>query len=137
MLPDWTGRAVAAIASGPSLTAEDCERVRAAGLATIVTNTSFRLCPWADVLYAFDFKWWRVYREEVELVFRGRRFSQVTFPPPGVESVKGWPGFRSFGNSGATAVSFAILCGAREIVLLGYDCQLTGGRSHHHGDHPP
>jgi hypothetical protein len=45
-------------------------------------------------------------------------------------------GYRSFGNSGANAVSLAVVLGAWRVVLLGYDCQLTGGRSHHHGDHP-
>lgn len=26
--------------------------------------------------------------------------------------------------------------GASRVVLLGYDCQHTGGRAHWHGDHP-
>ncbi|MBB1060421.1 hypothetical protein [Marilutibacter spongiae] len=31
----------------------------------------------------------------------------------------------------------AKLFGAGRILLLGYDCQHTGGRTHWHGDHPP
>lgn len=39
-------------------------------------------------------------------------------------------------NSGANAISFAAACGAKRIVLLGYDAQHTGGAKHWHGDHP-
>lgn len=136
-LPNWKGRTVACIASGPSLTADDCEAVRASGAPTIVTNTTFRMCPWADVLFGFDLAWWRVYLPEVRQVFAGRKFCQNTrSPPSGVE----WPGmvprYRSFGNSGACAVALAIACGAERVVLLGYDAQFTGGATHHHGDHP-
>lgn len=40
------------------------------------------------------------------------------------------------GNSGYQALSLAVLFGASKIMLLGYDMQKTGGRSHWHGDHP-
>jgi hypothetical protein len=40
-----------------------------------------------------------------------------------------------FANSGAAAISLAAARGARRVVLLGYDCQLTGGRTHWHGNH--
>jgi hypothetical protein len=136
-LPNWRGRTAVCIASGPSLTVEDCEFVRGAGLPTIVTNTTFRIAPWADVLFGFDYKWWRVHLAEVRATFSGRLFCQSNrWPSRYLE----WPGmargYRSFGNSGANAVSLAVVLGASRVVLLGYDCQLTGGRSHHHGDHP-
>jgi len=38
-------------------------------------------------------------------------------------------------NSGYQAIGLAYLWGARRIILLGYDMQRTGGRSHYHGDH--
>lgn len=137
-LPAWSGRTVASIASGPSLTAEDCATVRAARVPTIVTNTTFRDCLWADALFGFDYAWWRVHLEEVcASGFRGRLFCQSSqWPRRALE----WPGihpaYRSFGNSGACAIALAIAAGARRIVLLGYDAQASGGRSHHHGDHP-
>lgn len=31
----------------------------------------------------------------------------------------------------------AAKAGASRVILLGYDCQFTGGMAHHHGDHPP
>lgn len=137
-LIDWRGRTAVCIASGPSLTLADCELVRASGHPTIVTNTTFRLCPWADALYAFDRQWWNLYIEEVRQVFAGRKFCQsVHRIRRDIECARADPRFWPFGNSGACAVSLAVACGAQRIVLLGYDCGMAGGQSHHHGDHPP
>lgn len=130
----WHGQTVVCIASGPSLTPEDCEAVR--GLPCIVTNTTFRLCPWADVLFAFDGKWWDHYLEEVRRTFKGALMSHAIAVKPGVESVRGKPWFQHFHNSGASAISLAITGGASRVILLGYDCQRTGGKTHWHGDHP-
>lgn len=134
----WAGRTVVCVASGPSLTVDDCDRVRASGHPTIVANTSFRRCLWADVLFAFDAKWWEAYRAEVDETFKGQR---VTCCPGGVKLGaaelllnKQW--FTSFHNSGANAVSLAITGKAKRVLMIGYDCQKTGGMSHWHGDHP-
>jgi hypothetical protein len=133
----WAGQTVACIASGPSLTPEDCETIRQAGIPTIVTNTTWKLAPWADVLFAFDSKWWTEYHAEVAAGFRGER---VTCCPgrrfDGVQSLHGLDWYRHFNNSGAGAVALAIVAGARRVVMLGYDCQKTGGRTHWHSDHP-
>lgn len=135
--PDWRGRTVACLASGPSLMVEDCVAAREAGCVTIVTNTTFRLCPWADALFAFDSQWWKAHISEVRRSFGGRLFTQsLSYLYREVETTAILRGWRSFGNSGANAVALAIVCGAPRVILLGYDCALTGGRSHHHGDHP-
>ena len=135
--PQWDGRTVVCIASGPSLTSQDCEIVRASGAPTVVTNTTFRLCPWADALFGFDAKWWKVYHEEVEATFRGRRFGgTLVCEKYGVNVATGQPWFKGFRNSGACAVSLAIGGAAAKIVLLGYDMGFSGGRTHWHGDHP-
>jgi hypothetical protein len=39
-------------------------------------------------------------------------------------------------NSGYQAINLAYLWGAGRIILLGYDMQHTGGKSHFFGDHP-
>lgn len=39
------------------------------------------------------------------------------------------------GNSGYQAIGLAHAWGAERVVLLGYDMQRTGGKSHWHGDH--
>lgn len=133
----WSGRTVVCIASGPSLTAEDCETARATGLPTIVTNTTFRLCPWADVLMAFDGKWWAHYASEVQAAFKGERVAcSKASVQYGATNIGGEKWFKSFNNSGAAAIGLAAVAGADRIVLLGYDCQRTGGKTHWHGDHP-
>lgn len=138
MLPDWTGQRVVCIASGPSLTLDDCERVRASQRPTIVTNTTFRKCFWAAALFAFDPPWWNAHLDEVRALFTGRLFSKSSaLRRQGVEWVGRDQCFMSFGISGTDAISLAILCGSRDVTMLGYDCQLTDGQTHHHGDHPP
>jgi hypothetical protein len=134
--PDWKGRTVVCIASGPSLTAEDCELVRKAGHPVIVTNTTFRLCPWADVLFGFDAKWWRHYASEVA-EFKGRKVSASPQAEKyGVENPFPIPWFSIYRNSGCCAVSIAIAAGASKVIMLGYDCGFIGKRRHWHGDHP-
>lgn len=102
------------------------------------------LAPWADVLFAFDRKWWLAYGNTIapgpELWTSNREVSKVF----GLHYVRGEMGggvakskdsVRLGGNSGFQALGLALLFGASEIVLLGYDMQLTNGRSHWHGDH--
>lgn len=137
MMPDWSGRPVACVASGPSLTPEDCDLARASGRLVVVTNSTFRLCPWADALYGFDPPWWRANLAEIRRDFRGLCFTQWLSPPRDVICARINPTFKSFANAGANAVSLAITLGSRDIVLLGYDCALgPNGEAHHFGDHP-
>lgn len=134
----WAGRTVVCIASGPSLTAEDCEAVHRSGHPAIVTNTTFRLCPWAEVLFGFDGKWWKTYMAEVRQGFAGELLTCSSIGHvlgvPSMHQQSAW--FRPFGNSGTAAVSLAIVGKAARVVLLGYDCQAQDGRIHWHGDHP-
>lgn len=132
----WKGQTVICIASGPSLTQDDCTTALESGHPAIVTNTTFRLCPWADVLFGFDSAWWREYRAEVDATFKGAKLT-LSSGNIGIESLyrEGWF-FRGCGNSGGAAISLAVAGGAKRVVLLGYDCQKTGGKVHWHGDHP-
>lgn len=81
-----------------------------------------------------DRDWWAKYGEEVDQVFSGRRLStnsiERRFNVTRLQSI------RSYANSGAGAMSAAIHAGATRLILLGYDCQHTGGQTHWHGDHP-
>lgn len=125
------------IASGPSLTVADCEMVRESGHPVVVTNTTFRLCPWADVLFGFDFRWWKVHHVEVNEVFRGRKISSAQHVGRyGVESAWANSWFPVYRNSGCCAVSIAMSAGASRVVLLGYDGGFFDNRKHWHGDHP-
>lgn len=131
----WKGLEVVCIASGPSLTEADCESVRISGRPVIVTNTTFRRCPWADVLFAFDYRWWREYRAEVAS-FKGARVCCSQIKQEGVQVLIQQDWYQHFHNSGASAIALAVVSGARRILLLGYDCQKTYGHTHWHGDHP-
>jgi uncharacterized Rossmann fold enzyme len=53
-----------------------------------------------------------------------------------VRSTSKLPNFRTFGNSGAAAISLAAYCRAKRAILLGFDVQHTGGKTHWHGAHP-
>lgn len=135
--PKWDGLTVVCIASGPSLTTEDVEKVRAAGHPVVVTNTTFRLAPWADALFGMDMKWWKEHHKEVAATFTGRKLSTSHATRAyGAESLYQCPWFPRVLNSGEGAVVWAMSGNPRKVVLLGFDSQLTGGRSHWHGDHP-
>jgi hypothetical protein len=143
--PIWQGATVVILASGPSLNAEDVEAVRVARSAgkcrVIAINNTWERAPWADALYACDAGWWEAYQPE----FKGERWSQHERAAEfGANRIEGKPGNAlSFhpdhishgGNSGFQAINLALHMGAAKIVLLGFDMQATGGKSHWHGDH--
>jgi hypothetical protein len=118
------------LASGPSLTQEDVDAVRGKG-SVIVTNTTFKIAPWADYLFFHDLSWYNEYKSEL-VVFEGKKFTVATITDPGVERTK----VRAFGNSGAGAISLGIHLGFKRIVLLGMDADYDNGKTHWHGDHP-
>lgn len=134
----WQGQTVVCIASGPSLTKQDCEIVKSSGLKTIVTNNTYELCSWADGLFAFDLKWWLRYKDDVQKSgFKGEKFScSFNSKYLDIVSFDGIEWFTKFGNSGACAISAAIGFGAKKILILGYDCKKKDGVSHWHGEHP-
>jgi hypothetical protein len=155
---EWLGADVVIMASGPSITAAQCEQVMhwretafrdyqpgAAGplRRTIVVNTTFRLAPWADVLYACDAPWWRIYHAEVLEVFKGELWTQDERATKelGINRIesRNLPGIGKHGgvihqggNGGHQAINLAFQAGARRIILLGFDFQGT----HWHGKHP-
>lgn len=80
-----------------------------------------------------DRDWWKTYIDDVNLCFKGERFSNNSHPSKyNVTKING----TCFANSGAGAIVTAIEGGARRVILLGYDCQYTNGKTHWHGDHP-
>jgi len=157
-LPRWPGATIVCLASGPTLTQEDCARVRTAGLPVIAVNDAIRLAPWAPVLYSSDRAWWRVHRGVPELhgvpytgvrVSVGPRRGTATPIPgasgaditvlrhTGVDGLERDPsGLRTGGNSGYAAINLAVHLGARRVILLGYQGGPHGGRSHFFGRHP-
>lgn len=144
--PLWTGKTVAVLASGPSMSQSVAESVRKIPIPAIAVNTTFRLAPWADMLYAADIRWWEKYAKEIA-EFAGLK---VTCDSGGVlEGVHvlrntGRVGFdpdpgcvRTGGNSGYQAIHVAAQAGAERILLLGFDMRAHGPHQMHwHARHP-
>ena len=144
----------AIMASGPSMNAEDAAAVRAwrdedrQSRLSIAVNDTFRLAPWADILYACDIRWWNQHVTDVRAVFTGEMWTQdrdaasrhglkyiaAELNAAGLSRTKGL--IHGGGNSGYQAIGLASELGAGYIALIGFDMQNTNGRSHWHGDHP-
>ena len=121
------------IASGPSLTEDDCAIVKSLGWTTVVTNRTFEMCPWADYLYAYDDLFWTEYGYAAKEAFKGE------FIAPRKNHATGFiylsrPPHEDGRSSGAGAVAFAATL-ADEIYLLGFDCQEVDGKRRWHGDY--
>jgi len=126
------GSSWAIIASGPSLTAEDCEAVRLFGLPTIAVNSSWKAARFAEVIYGGDDVWWKAYGHEIDIPARRVCFMRQTAVRLGIEHHKGAAG--SVICSGYQAIRWAMSQGAKRIILLGFDCSVSNG-THWHGDH--
>lgn len=120
------------IATGPSLTRSDCDTLR--GLCkTIAVNNAVFYTPWADILYAGDAAWWKVYAKDI-MWFKGERVTHQAYLR--TRKFGGDGRFRRFGgNSGHQALQYAVHAGAKRVALIGFDHQRTGGRAHCHVDH--
>lgn len=131
------------LASGPSLTETDVALVaewrQAGDRIVVVTNTTFRIAPWADYLYAMDRKWWEHHLKEVRSVFQGKLVSNSAHSKQLGLTHTGelFKRFEPCQNSGAAAISLAVRLGASRVIMLGYDCGIPKGeKAHWHGDHP-
>lgn len=138
------GATVAIFASGPSMSAAIAEHVRRSGVFAIAINTTYRLVPWAWMLYGADHEWWTHREHKEALQFDGWRVTTASGPrlaPKGLRwllntGVHGFdphPGcIRTGGNSTYQALHIAIQAGASRVLLCGMD--MHGG--HWHGEHP-
>jgi hypothetical protein len=144
--PDWRGQSCVIIASGPS--AKDVPVGLARGRAKVITiNTSYQLAPWADVLYACDFRWWDVHKGVPSFAGLkitqdgpkfGKKYTDVRhiYCDHGTDAllmvkfgVIGWGG-----NSGFNAINLAAQFGVIKIILVGFDMRMDKGL-HWHGKH--
>lgn len=130
--PRWDGRTVVCLASGPSLTGEDCELVRTSGLRTITTNDTFKRAPFADIMLAADHGWWQQHRHEIP--DGPERWTCSYAAMREYEDLQLFRTNLPTRNTGAKAIELAIHLGAAQIILLGYDCSLKNG-VHWHGLH--
>lgn len=124
----WT--TVAIIASGPSLTAEDCSLVEQAGIPAIAVNSSWKLARFCEVIYAGDVCWWDAYGKDIDIDAQLWSCTRQAVAKHKLNHHKAIGGY----NSGMRALQFAIEQGADRIILLGFDCSLAHGL-HWHGAH--
>lgn len=128
----WHNRTVVCIASGPSLTREDCELVRLSGLPVVAVNSAWEFAHFCDVVYAGDVEWWK------------HNINKLTIPAERwgcLHSAESQYGiyrhghYRQVTNSGARALEFIIDQKPARILMLGFDASIAKG-THCHGDHP-
>ncbi len=141
--PDWSSDVCTIVASGPSAASVDL--VQAVGQTKfVVVNSSWKLAPWADYLFAADYKWWQGYEQKLE-VFQGWKVTTDRRAADTKEwsllrlvakladdriqttgSVVGWGG-----NSGFQALNMVVLFGCKRIILVGYDATIKHGLHWH------
>ncbi len=127
---DWRGKTAVVVASGPSASSVKLEMARK--LKVLAVKESWRLAPWADVLYGCDDRWWFVRNGVPD--FKGLKITsnhRCSNHFPGLYRVK-----LDGCNSGIRAVHLAELYGATKIILVGFDMHPHNG-IHWHGPHGP
>ena len=154
--PRWSGGSVIIAGSGPSLTTEIADLCR--NQRVIAVNDAYRLIPWAEILYACDARWWRVHEgcpkfagEKWTSYHEGRRAHVADVAKryklhvclgEKKDSFSLSPDRISYGrNSGFQAMNLAMLWGAAQIILVGFDFRLGKDnrlkpKRHFFGDHP-
>lgn len=118
------------IASGPSLTKEDCQLIKNLNVDFLAVNDSWKLVPWCDYLYAGDYKWWRANFQAVPKNIQGITSSPQAATMFNLELHKSSGPF----NSGMRSLLWAMAKGYKKIFLLGFDCSVKNG-VHWHGLH--
>lgn len=149
----WVARPAVVIASGPSLTAEDCELVRQARAADLVrvvsvSNAWKYTAAWADQFYAADRRYWKAYMAAMVKAgcTKDRMVTRcnVTAAAEKIRRIRahnktgiGTYELHTGGNSGFMGLNLAFVYGARRILLLGFDMQDgPKGQKHFDGAHP-
>lgn len=150
----WAGATCAILASGPSLTLGQvsqlyvrwCLSLGNGDFKVVVVNDSVLAAPWADLLYAGDWRWWEyaisrypqaLKRFQGLMVTQDRRVPErcggVHCLEPTTNDADGSrlgfdprPGcLRNGPNSGYQALHLAAQLGVRRAILLGFDCRAT------------
>lgn len=132
-------------ASGPSLCKKDIDYCRDRGWNIAAINNSWELAKDSKIIYAADYRWWAKYHDRIkeeakaELWTASKKASDefglnhvFLLPGAGFSQREGYVYTGSL--SGFQAIQ---LVGQRaeRVILLGYDMQHTGGKTHWHDDH--
>jgi hypothetical protein len=132
--PDWKGETCFILAGGPSLSGFPVEILRGRG-RVIAVNSSYRLCPWADLLFFSDPQWYQWEQEknpELLATLIGRMMTVGEIPDhsihrlalTGTDDIEPLPDRVHGNNSGYQAINVAYHFGVKRIVLLGFDMKV-------------
>jgi len=145
------GGTVVCIGGGPSLTREDVEFACSHDAFILGINDAYRIAPRLDALYGCDARWWLWHPAAMELDCLllstapelrspklNSQFDRLNIIGRGADlGLDLRPDHICTGSSsGYQAIGVAVHCGARRIVLIGYDYFARPGRVHWFGDHP-
>lgn len=151
--PVWAGETICILGCGPSRNLVDMERLRASGHRVIAINDSFRVAPWADLLYYCDAQWWESRSLEVVQTWGTKQHCAkgiihqcgMIVTMENHESGTGHYRLRNTGptgfdpdpsclrhgsNSGYQAVHLSMHLGVKKIILCGYDMRCVGDQLH-------
>jgi hypothetical protein len=143
--PNWSEETCVIVASGPSAT--DVDLRSAIGRTRFVAiNNSWKLAPWADFLFACDYKWWNWVNgcpefqgQKVTTDYRAsdnkewnvlRLIARLDDDRLQSNGIVGWGG-----NSGFQALNMVVNFGCKKIILVGFDATIKYGL-HWHEPHP-
>jgi len=145
---EWVGETCAVLASGPSMTQEVANLVRDR-CRTIAVNTTYKLAPWADILYAADREWWLGHPDAASFagrkvtIFANTSASLMEFDYLDYLENGGYglldprpTHLRTGKNSAYQAMHLAVHLGVKRILMCGIDMRPVNGQEHWHGDHP-
>ena len=157
--PEFHGGTVAILASGPSMTRAQCDLVRETQWTAVAINETWRLAPWAHILYGCDWQWWAE-RAPARAEFDGLRVTGTVpksnnrphlpkamewqaallnfIPVRSGSAVPLWKGphVGAGSNSAFQVANWVARCGAKRIVLLGVDCHSPNSHWHAAHGHP-
>lgn len=143
---DWRGECAAIVASGPSAKSAPVDLLRDR-IHVIAINESYRLVPFAEILYSCDYAWWQRHKgmrsfEGLRLSHDLRACNEFGLSRVMIEQVSSndllldRPSYvGAGGNSGFQALNLVMQFGATGIMMIGIDCSLDHGQ-HWHGRHP-
>jgi hypothetical protein len=136
--PDWTGRAVAIVASGPSAKAANPAQLQGR-LPVLAIKRSWELAPFCEAIYGCDAGWWQHVNGLPQYAGLKLSYDRVAIDAYALKRVSipdklsnalrfGETGaVGSAGNSGFQALNLAAQWGATRILLVGFDLHARGG----------
>lgn len=136
----WEEQSCVILAGGGSLTKAVVEAVRTSTFRVIAINNSYKLAPWADMLYAADKDWWLMNKGAPD--FGGYKVTceENAYDDVLQLQIGAMTGFDpranvlcTGGNSGYQAICVAVHAGCKKILLCGFDMK----PGHWHGPHKP